>query len=68
MNSQIIYSHGIKRQLTTAKTPQQNGIAEHKKGYLCETMRSLLFGANLPTYLWEEAVRAANYISNRVLH
>jgi hypothetical protein len=58
--------HGIMRQLTTARTPQQNGIVERKNCHLLETMRSLLFGAKLPTYLWEEAARTANYISNRV--
>jgi hypothetical protein len=29
-------------------------------------MRSLLFGSRLPSYPWEEAIRTANYISNRV--
>jgi hypothetical protein len=58
--------HGIRHQLTTAGTPQQNGVAERKNRHLLETMRSLLFGAHLPTYLWEEAVRTANYISNRI--
>ena len=57
-------SHCIWRQLTTAKTLQQNGIGEHKNRDLCETMRSLLFGANLLAYLWQEAVKTTNYISN----
>ena len=58
--------HGIRCQLTAAGTPQQNGIAERKNRYLMETTRSLLFGANLPTYLWEEAVKTACYLTNRV--
>jgi hypothetical protein len=58
--------HGIRRQLTAAGTPQQNGMAERKNRYLLETTRSLLFGAHLPTYLWEEAVKTACYLSNRV--
>jgi hypothetical protein len=58
--------HNIRRQLTTARAPQQNGAAECKNRHLLETMRSLLFGAHLLTYLWEEAVRTANYISNHV--
>jgi transposase InsO family protein len=57
---------GIRRHLTAAGTPQHNGIAERKNRYLLETMRSLLFGSRLPSYLWGEAVRTANYISNRV--
>jgi transposase InsO family protein len=46
---------GIKRQLMATGTPQQNGLAERKNRHLYETMRSLLFGANLPAYLWGEA-------------
>jgi hypothetical protein len=58
--------YGIHRQLTATGTPQQNGIAERKIRHLLETTRSLLFSAKLPTYLWEEAARIANYLSNRV--
>lgn len=59
---------GIHHHLTAAHTPQQNGIAERKNRHLCETMRTLLFGANLPTILWEEALRTSNYIGNRMPH
>jgi transposase InsO family protein len=59
---------GIKRQLTTDGTPQQNGLAERKNRHLCETMRSLLFSARLPTFMWEETARTENYISNRTPH
>ena len=41
-------------------------MAERKNRYLLETTWSLLFGAQLPTYLWEEAVKTACYLSNRV--
>ena len=55
-----------------AGTLQQNDIIERKNQSLLEAMRSLLFGAQLPTYLWEEAMRTANYLSNqnptRALH
>jgi hypothetical protein len=57
---------GIHRQLIAIETPQQNGIAERKNRHLLETTRTLLFASNLPTYLWEEVVRIANYLSNRV--
>ncbi|HEX8607530.1 MAG TPA: DDE-type integrase/transposase/recombinase, partial [Pedobacter sp.] len=59
---------GIRRHLTNASTPQQNGKAERKNRHLCETMRTLLLGSNLPTSLWEEAIRASNYIMNRMPH
>jgi hypothetical protein len=59
---------GIRRQLTAAGTPQQNGIAERKNRHLCESMRTLLHDANLLPSLWEEAIRTANYIANRGPH
>jgi hypothetical protein len=59
---------GIRRQLTTVGTPQQNGVAKRKNRHLCETMRSLLFSANMPTCLWEEVDQTANYVSNWVPH
>jgi hypothetical protein len=57
-------AHGIHRQLTTAGTPQQNDIAEHKNQHLLEMTHTLLFGAHLHVYFWEEAIRIANYLSN----
>ena len=41
-------------------------MAKRKNRYLLETTRSLLFGAQLPTYLWEEVVKTACYLYNRV--
>ena len=59
---------GIQRQFTAAYTPQQNGVAERKNRHLCETMRTLLFDAQLPPILWEEALRTSNYLINRMPH
>ena len=58
--------HGIHRQLTVVGTPQQNGVAEWKNIHLYKTMRSLLFGTRLPTFLSAEALETANYVSNRI--
>jgi transposase InsO family protein len=38
----------IRRQLTVARIPQQNGMAERKNRHLYEAMRTLLHDANLP--------------------
>jgi hypothetical protein len=38
---------GVWRQLMATRTPQQNGLANGKNIHLCETIRTLLFGANL---------------------
>lgn len=56
---------GIKRQLTVPYTPQQNGIAERANRTLIEMAKSLLIHANLPEFLWAEAVQTAAYLRNR---
>jgi hypothetical protein len=56
--------NGIKRQLSQAKTPQQNGVAERRNRTIIERARSMVVEARLPRYLWTEAVNTANYIVN----
>jgi len=46
--------HDIKRELTCAETPQQNGVAERKIRHLTETCKSWLHAKNLPRALWVE--------------
>ena len=55
---------GIKRQYCTARTPQQNGIAERKNQTVQEAVRTMLLEANLTETFWREAVGAAVYIIN----
>ena len=57
--------HGIKHQLTTAHTPQQNGVAKRKNRIIVEMARSMLKGKGLPDTFWAEAVNTAVYILNR---
>lgn len=56
---------GIKRRLTVAYTPQQNGVAERKIRTLVEAARCMLLHANISKGFWAEAVNTANYIQNR---
>ena len=56
---------GIQRELTQARTPQQNGVSERRNRTIMERARSLAADANLPTYLWSEAVATATYLVNR---
>ncbi|KAL3690152.1 hypothetical protein R1sor_016461 [Riccia sorocarpa] len=56
--------HGIKRQLTVARTPQQNGVVKRRNRILLERMRSLMIAANTPKSLWGEAVTTAIYLVN----
>ena len=55
----------IKRQLTAAYTPQQNGIAERKNRSLMNMVRCMLFGMQVPHRFWPEAAQYAVHILNR---
>ncbi|GAU16533.1 hypothetical protein TSUD_167640 [Trifolium subterraneum] len=57
--------NGIKRQLTAAYTPQQNGIAERKNRTIMEMIRCMLAGKSVPKAFWPEAVNWAIYVLNR---
>ncbi|XP_059076415.1 uncharacterized protein LOC131067604 [Cryptomeria japonica] len=56
---------GIKRQYSTARTPQQNGVVERKNRTVKEMARTMLNEAKLPDKFWKEAVHTAVYILNR---
>lgn len=56
---------GIRRQLTTAYTPQQNGIAERKNRTVMNMVRSMLSTRKVPKVFWAEAVNWTFYILNR---
>lgn len=56
---------GIKRQFTTAYTPQQNGVAERMNRTLLERTRAMLRTADLEKKFWAEAVSTACHVVNR---
>ena len=57
--------HGIQRQLTTAYTPQQNGVAERKNRTIMNMVRSMLTAKQIPKTFWPEAVNWTVHILNR---
>ncbi|GJX64496.1 retrovirus-related pol polyprotein from transposon TNT 1-94, partial [Tanacetum coccineum] len=57
---------GIKRQFTTAYTPQQNGVAKRMYRTLLERARAMLATASLEKSFWAEAVNTACYVINRL--
>lgn len=57
--------HGIKRQLTTRYTPQQNGVAERKNRTVIGMIITLLASKRMPKVFWTEAAIWSYYILNR---
>ncbi|GJW07407.1 gag-pol polyprotein [Tanacetum coccineum] len=55
---------GIKRQFTTAYTPQRNGVAERMHKTLLEKERAMLETTSLGKSFWAEAVNTACYVIN----
>ncbi|PNX74679.1 copia-type polyprotein, partial [Trifolium pratense] len=58
-------SQGIKRKLTAAYTPQQNGVSERKNRTILNMVRSMLTARDVPKRFWPEAVNWATYVMNR---
>ncbi len=52
-------SHGISHQLSAARTPQQNGVAERRNRTLKEAARVMISAAGLPKRYWAEAINTA---------
>jgi len=58
-------TQGIRRQLTTSYTPQQNGVVERKNRTIMNAVRSMLSEKQVPKVFWPEAVRWCVHIQNR---
>ncbi|GJR72906.1 putative ribonuclease H-like domain-containing protein [Tanacetum coccineum] len=65
--NQFYKMKGIKRELSMAKNPQQNGIAKRKNRILIEVARTMLVDSKLPTTFWAEVVNTACYVLNKIL-
>ncbi|GJR16973.1 retrovirus-related pol polyprotein from transposon TNT 1-94 [Tanacetum coccineum] len=60
---------GISQQFSAARTPQQNGVVERRNRTLVEAARTMLTFANLPLFLWAEAIATACFTQNRsIIH
>jgi transposase InsO family protein len=57
----------IKRELTIARTPEQNGVAERNWRTLFDMVRSMLNQGNMEPKWWGRALVAAAYTRNRCL-
>ena len=57
--------NGIKRNLTTAYTPQQNGVAERKNQTVMNMVRCMMIEKKIPKRFWDEAVVWTFHVLNR---
>ena len=63
--SSFLDTHGIKRQLTTPHTPQQNNVLERQNRTITEMAQSMLKHRHVLKKFWAEAVNTAIYLLNR---
>jgi transposase InsO family protein len=57
---------GIKQEVSTSYTPQQNGVIKRKNQTLITLARTMLDEYNTPQDFWVEAVNTACYASYRL--
>nr|GEY60236.1 hypothetical protein [Tanacetum cinerariifolium] len=58
---------GITQQFSAARTPQQNDVVERRNRTLVEAARTMLTFANLPLFLWVEAIATACFAQNSLI-
>jgi len=57
--------HGIKKEYTIPRTPQQNGVVERQNRLVQQTTRSMMNERNIPQTYWVEAIHTAIHILNK---
>lgn len=56
--------HGIKRQVSTPRTPQQNGIAKRRNRSIVDCARTLMIEKKVPQTFWREEISTTIYTLN----
>nr|GFC92440.1 putative ribonuclease H-like domain-containing protein [Tanacetum cinerariifolium] len=51
---------GISHQMSSVRTPQQNGVVERRNRTLVEAARTMLIFSRAPLFLWAEAIATAS--------
>nr|GEX25928.1 retrovirus-related Pol polyprotein from transposon TNT 1-94 [Tanacetum cinerariifolium] len=60
---------GISHQVSSVRTPQQNGVVERRNRTLVEAARTMLIFSRAPLFLWAEAIATACFTQNRsIIH
>nr|GEW46618.1 hypothetical protein [Tanacetum cinerariifolium] len=62
-------SVGISHQVSSVRTPQQNGVVEQRNQTLVEAARTMLIFSHASLFLWAEAIATVCYTQNRsIIH
>ena len=61
-----LHQQGMECRLMTVDTPQHNGVAESLNRHLIECTCTILHHADLPKYLWVEAIQFAVWLKNPI--
>nr|GFB04164.1 hypothetical protein [Tanacetum cinerariifolium] len=60
---------GISHQMSSVRTPQQNGVVERRNRTLVEAARTILIFSRASLFLWAEAIATACFTQNRsIIH
>nr|GFB02485.1 retrovirus-related Pol polyprotein from transposon TNT 1-94 [Tanacetum cinerariifolium] len=60
---------GISHQMSSVRTPQQNGVVERRNRTLVEAARTMLIFSRASLFLWAEAIATACFTQNRsIIH
>nr|GFA19271.1 hypothetical protein [Tanacetum cinerariifolium] len=60
---------GISHQMSSVRSPQQNGVLERCNRTLVEAARTMLIFSRAPLFLWAEAIATACFTQNRsIIH
>jgi hypothetical protein len=62
---EFLVSSGCKHEVSAAYSHEENGVVEQVNRTIVGRAKAMLSGAQLPLFLWAEAVRTAVYIVNR---
>nr|GFB25708.1 retrovirus-related Pol polyprotein from transposon TNT 1-94 [Tanacetum cinerariifolium] len=62
-------SVGITHQMSSVRTPQQNGVVERRNRTLVEAARTMLIFSRAPLFLWAKAIATACFTQNHsIIH
>nr|GFD23991.1 retrovirus-related Pol polyprotein from transposon TNT 1-94 [Tanacetum cinerariifolium] len=60
---------GISHQMSSVRTPQQNGVVKRRNWTLVEAARTMLIFSRAPLFLWSEAIATVCFTQNRsIIH